>query len=242
MRYATKKSIAGNFETKNQIYNLAVKISGTFISNYDKGFFDGTEHEKDIPPYEAISDDDASVVLIADSDFLSDDAWALSQDKNNPVYGTEPYADNGEFILSVINDLLSNENSHIKSSKPKYIDIMDITTKISKPIIKDFETKRSELTESYNKAQKQLDEAKFSMMTADAGAKIKYRQQVEKIQTETQQYASELDKINAQIGYQTEKAVNNLMMFNLLYCPLMILAVIGVLCWFLRNRNLKRIK
>ena len=109
-------------------------------------------------------------------------------------------------------------------------------------IIKDFETKRSELTESYNKAQKQLDEAKFSMMTADAGAKIKYRQQVEKLQTETQRYASELDKINAQIGYQTEKAVNNLMMFNLLYCPLLILAVIGVLCWFLRNRNLKRIK
>jgi hypothetical protein len=119
---------------------------------------------------------------------------------------------------------------------------MDITTKISKPIIKDFETKRSELTDSYNKAQKQLDEAKFSMMTADAGAKIKYRQQVEKLQTETQQYASELDKINAQIGYQTEKAVNNLMMFNLLYCPLVILALIGLLCWFLRKRNLKRIK
>lgn len=242
MRYATKKSIAGNFETKNQIYNLAVKINGTFISNYDKGFFDGTKHEKDIPPYEAISDDNAAVVLIADSDFVSDDTWALSQDKNNPIYGTEPYADNGEFILSVINDLLNEENSHIKSSKPKYIDIMDITTKISKPIIKDFETKRSELTDSYNKAQKQLDEAKFSMMTADAGAKIKYRQQVEKLQTETQQYASELDKINAQIGYQTEKAVNNLMMFNLLYCPLVILALIGLLCWFLRKRNLKRIK
>ena len=242
MRYATKKTIAEHFENKKQIYNLAVKISGTLISNYDKGFFDGTTHEKDIPPYEAISDDSAEVVIIADSDFMSDDAWALSQDKNNLVYGTEPYADNGEFILSVINELINDENYHIKNSQPKYIDIMDITTKISKPIIEDFEVRRNKLTESYNRAQKQLDEAKFSMMTADAGAKIKYRQQVEKLQAEAQQYALELDKINAQIGYQTEKTINKLMISNLLYYPLIMLIIIGVLCWFVRNQNLKRIK
>ncbi|MBQ8785209.1 MAG: GldG family protein [Alphaproteobacteria bacterium] len=242
MRYATKKSIAEHFENKKQIYNLAVKIKGTFISNYDKGFFDGTKHEKDIPPYEVLSNDNAEVVIIADSDFMSDDTWALSQDKNNRVYGTEPYADNGEFILSTINNLLKDENHHIKNSQPKYIDIMDITTKISKPIIEDSETRKRELTENYNKVQKQLDEAKFSMMTADAGTKIMYRQQIEKLQTEAQQYASELDKINAQIGYQTEKAINKLMLSNLLYYPLIILVVIGLLCYFLRNKNLKRIK
>ena len=221
---------------------MAVKIKGTFISNYDKGFFDGTKHEKDIPPYEVLSNDNAEVVIIADSDFMSDDTWALSQDKNNRVYGTEPYADNGEFILSTINNLLKDENHHIKNSQPKYIDIMDITTKISKPIIEDSETRKRELTENYNKVQKQLDEAKFSMMTADAGTKIMYRQQIEKLQTEAQQYASELDKINAQIGYQTEKAINKLMLSNLLYYPLIILVVIGLLCYFLRNKNLKRIK
>ena len=85
-----------------------MRAKGKFTSNYTQGYFYDTEFSEQIPPFEFFAQPESELAVIADSDFVSDDAWALESDENNPVFGTVPYADNAEFILRLLKSMLAD--------------------------------------------------------------------------------------------------------------------------------------
>ncbi|MBP5399771.1 MAG: GldG family protein, partial [Alphaproteobacteria bacterium] len=127
LRYSSKKMAIEHYNTKDKTYNLIVKASGEFFSSYTEGYYDNTEQQESIPPFIYVSSPKAAVVVVADSDFVSDDSWALYSDKNNMIYGTAPYADNAEYVLSLIDNLI-NENQKVCHSK--YFDTSNIAAEI----------------------------------------------------------------------------------------------------------------
>ena len=180
LNYLTNLSLNRKIKTKwFLIANIILALVIIGISNIDTfiNLFGGDFNEKQI--IYVVDNTSSNAYTVFENQMIeskTEDYEVKKYDKDLESLKEKVNEKETENMIVVFNDNLELVLDATIITK-EYMDIMDITTKISKPIIKDFEVKRSELTESYNKVQKQLDDVKFSMMTADAGSKIKYRQQ-----------------------------------------------------------------
>ena len=154
LRYTSKKNIAEHFKSEEKPYNLIVQAKGKFSSAYLHGYYDNTEYAEEMPPFMFEAQEGATLVVVADSDFISDDAWVMSSDEENPIYGAEPYADNAEFLLSLINELL--DGAKVSTAKLKHKDKKTIADSIAQPLSVLFEEQQSRLKTQYNLLQEQL--------------------------------------------------------------------------------------
>lgn len=241
LRYASKKTAVESFKGKNQTYNLAVTVKGEFVSAYTQGWFDGTEYEEDIPPFVFVSQSGASLTVVADSDFFSDDSWSVSEDENNPFYGTKPYADNAEFILGLVDELVYGESA-LPVAGPKHQDASTIAQRIAEPIIISSERERNELTAEHNQLRRQIAEIKDLMFGADAGSGLQYRRQIEELKKQDKYITERLDYLNQKLNSQTEAAVDRQLLLNIAVYPSVLLLLIAGICFFLRGANLRRCK
>ena len=166
LRYSNKKLALEHYQTKNQTYNLVVKASGQFFSSYTAGYFDNTEQESSIPPFIYVSSPNAAVVVVADSDFVSDDSWSLYSDKNNIIYGAAPYADNAEFVLFLIDNLLKGDQNIYH---PKYFDTSNIAAEIVKPLIMENAQLKAQLENAINSEKKNISKLKKFISISDKG-------------------------------------------------------------------------
>lgn len=243
LRYASKKDAVEHFKGLNQSYNLAVKVSGDFVSGYTQGWFDGTEYEKDIPPFVFVSQPGASLTVVADSDFVSDDAWAVSGDVENPFFGTEPYADNAEFILRLIDNLITEgKGDAFPVAYPKHDDDSTIVQHIAEPLITASEYQRNELMAQHNELNRQIAEIKDLMFGADSGSSLQYRRRIKELEKKGKTCTEQLDYLKHMLNSQTENAINRLLWLNLIAYPLTLILVIFVICSLLRHVYLRRSK
>ncbi len=243
LRYASKKKAAERFKGQNQTYNLAVKVSGDFVSHYSEGYFDGSEHEKDIPPFVFVSQPGASLTVIADSDFFSDDSWALSGDEKNPFYGAEPYADNAEFVLKLVGELAA-ENSSVPfaAAYPKHVDTSTVAEQIAAPVAAEAERERNELDDKNKELRRQIEELNELLFDADTGSALQYRRQIADLEKRLGENNARLDDLELMLNYRTQAAVNKQLWLNIIIYPTMLILLIAGLCFRRRLNNLKKSK
>lgn len=242
LRYASKRDAVSHFRGENKQYNLALRVSGRFVSNYVGSYYEGTSSVDELPPFELLSNDKARLVVIADSDFVSDDAWALSSDVQNPVYGAVPYADNAEFMLWLINDLLNQEDRLPSVGYPKHFDSADIVGEIAKPMIAATESERDKLNTQYNQKRLEISELKTQMFGADVGAGIRYRQQLAKLEQQVKDSADALQNLNKKTEIQTKEAISSQIWLNIFVYPLMLILLVFGISFIHRRYRLGKTK
>lgn len=236
LRYSNKKLAIEHYQTKQQRYNLAVKASGEFFSAYTEGYYDNTEEKENIPPFIYISSPKAAVVVVADSDFVSDDAWALYSNKDNIIYGTAPYADNAEFVLSLIDSLIHGEK---EAYHPKYFDTSNIAAEIVSPLIMKNAQAKAQLENSINAEKNNISKLKTFISISDKGKSLQYRKQLAEAEEKLQKYNAEIERINNLNIHQTKKTLNIIIVANLVIFPLLGCLLIAL---FILFRQQKRIK
>ncbi len=236
LRYSNKKSAIEHYQTRNKTYNLIVKAKGQFFSSYTEGYYDNTEQQESIPPFIYVSSPKAAVVVVADSDFVSDDSWALYSDKNNMIYGTAPYADNAEFVLSLIDSLL-HENQ--KVYHPKYFDSSNIAAEIVKPLILQNAQLKNQLENDINSEKSNIRKLKTFISFSDKGKSLKYRQQLATSEEKLQNYISDLDHLNNLSVHRTKNTLNMIIILNLFVIPLLLSLFIGIFFYSRRQHQQK---
>ncbi len=237
LRYSNKKLAIEHYQNKQQKYNLAVKVSGEFLSSYTEGYFDDSEQKETIPPFIYVSSPKAAVVVVADSDFVSDDSWALYSNKDNIIYGTAPYADNAEFVLSLIDNLL-NENQKIYH--PKYFDTSNIAAEIVRPLIMENAQLKAQLENAINNEKKNISKLKTFISISDKGKAIKYRQQLAESEEKLQKYNSEMERLNNLNIHKTKQTLNMIIVINLIVLPIFASMLIAILLFIRRQKVSKR--
>lgn len=242
LRYSSKRNALEHYENGNQSYILAVRAKGKFTSNYTQGYFYDTEFSEQIPPFEFFAQPESELAVIADSDFVSDDAWALESDENNPVFGTVPYADNAEFILRLLKSMLADNEKLLPDAYPKHIDTSSIITTVSMPIIGQYEQQYAELVLKYNQAKRGIADAKAYAAASDTGSRLKYTQKIKQAEEEAEKLNSELEALKYQQKYEIKHAIDNLIWLNIIIFPVSLLFMFIILSCIVRYYNLKRIK
>ena len=244
LRYSTRKGAAKYFKNENQVYNLAVKITGDFLSEYDDSLAIAVSNNGDMPPFLPISVGGSELVLIADSDFASNEGWVVTDDEKNPIYGSTPYADNAEFILSLVDAMTEKYKDFPATSLPKYTDDNNIIKYITRPLADAVREERNGLINDYEDSQKALKEAERLAVNKefDAGSGLQYRQIIDDMRNIVEESKSQLDFVDKILVREIEKSLRNIFILNLLVCPLIILLLLFGICFVSRKINLKRLK
>jgi ABC-type uncharacterized transport system involved in gliding motility auxiliary subunit len=95
---ATPDSLRAGFRPTGQRYVLAARVTGTLPSAYPDGPPDG------VAPLPAIAPGAATVIVVADTDLLSDMLWMRTQTMLGERY-TEAWANNADFVLNALDQL-----------------------------------------------------------------------------------------------------------------------------------------
>ena len=98
---SSPESLREGFRATGQAYVIAARVSGLFPSAYAAGPPAGITPAK---AHLAKGTEPANVVIVADTDFLSDMLWVRAGGAGGQQY-VEPWASNGDFVLNAVDNL-----------------------------------------------------------------------------------------------------------------------------------------
>lgn len=205
-----------NFISENTPYILAARIEGRAKTAFPE--------RASNPGHIVKSKDNINVVLVADTDILSDNVWAQTQDMQGYKFVT-PIADNNSFIANIA-ELLSGNNDIIslrgRGASSRTFDAVDKIRKNAEGI---YLKKEKELKDKLLETETHLVELK-KQAEEKAGNKLSYQtQQRQEIAIFTEQLArtkKELRNVQRELKGDVEHLGSMVKFLNILLMPLLI--------------------
>jgi ABC-type uncharacterized transport system involved in gliding motility auxiliary subunit len=228
------------FAPTGQRYTLAARIQGTvpsaFVDGPPEGFTTGDNTEQNNNPHLIASNQPINVILIADTDILTDRLWAQVQDFFGQRVATA-FADNGAFIINSLDNLTGSG------------DLISIRARATstRPFTR-VQNLRIEAESRFRETEEQLQqdlrdtEARLGELQAnreDAGTMILSPEQeaeVQRFQDQRLQIRKELRQVQRNLDQQIETLGTWLKVINIGLMPLMI-TVLSIVLLLLRRRR-----
>ncbi len=217
--------LLNGFQASGISYNLAVRVSGEATTAFpDRAAGNG-----------GMSSGDINVVLIADTDLLSDAYWVQSQNFFGQTIRT-PFANNGDLAVNAVDNLIGNSDlisirTRAVSSRP--FDRVNALRLDAERRLRDTE---QQLQQRLQETEQRLNElqsargndaqdANLTVFSPEQQAEVQqFLDQKLEIRRELRQVRRELDKDIESLG-------NTLKVINIGLVPLLVLAAAVLLSW-----------
>ncbi len=209
-------------------YTLAARISGPAQSAYPQGI----EGRKD----GVTSSDNINLIVIADTDLLSDRMWVQVQD----FYGQrvpQPWADNATLVINALDNLAGSEALISVRSRGRFSRPFEVVTDLQRAAETRFRQKEEEL-------QQRLAETEQKLAALQPSADPSKTQELSpEQQTAVQQFVQErvtlrkeLREVRYQLNADIESLGRTLKLLNIALIPA-VLTLLVLLLWFWRRRR-----
>ena len=209
---------------------------------FEQSIIAGTEQEYKHQPFLIGSIEPASILVIADSDFLADDTWNLAKYKeNSTVYDQIPGANNADFLLRAI-DIMSG-NGDIAGLYPNYLINMDksIGKQIYNLVFQNYaaayQKKENEITELLNG----LETFKASLRSNEVGLSISKIQEIENHHRQLLKLQEELKLIEYRIKTANERKAAEIIVVNALLAPILLILLLWIGIKIFKRRQKQKI-
>ena len=232
VRYTPKSQIILDYRQDNRRHVLALLAKGEFRSHFRDNPLAGTSSADKVQPYLPFAAEGAAVAVVADSDFAADDLWVASYQPENPVYGTVPYAYNGEFLLNLIAGL---------AQKAQQLPVSDADggqpTNIAEKFYRESFNLHAEEREEREKAENDSAARLRRLQQKHADSEnIMQAQQLQKAEDESAKDKRLLQSVNRKIAAGADNLLGRFMLMNLLVYPLLILIIVASAAKMFRAR------
>lgn len=219
-----------DFEVTDTIFNLAVRLSGPVKTAFPDGAPAGVNGD------DQIKEGDINVLLVGDTEMLSDIFWAQRQNFfGQPV--VTPFAGNGDFVLNMVENI-SGSNS-LAAVRPRDVANRPFTLveelrvqaeEQYRATEKDLETELHETEAKLNEMQLARGDSDLTVLSDEQQAELqKFLDHKVDIRKELRQVRRNLDRDIENLGAW-------LKVINILLVP--VLVAIAALLFFLRRRRL----
>jgi ABC-type uncharacterized transport system involved in gliding motility auxiliary subunit len=219
-----------DFEVTDTIFNLAVRLSGPVKTAFPDGAPAGVNGD------DQIKEGDINVLLVGDTEMLSDIFWAQRQSFfGQPV--VTPFAGNGDFVLNMVENI-SGSNS-LAAVRPRDVANRPFTLveelrvqaeEQYRATEKDLETELHETEAKLNEMQLARGDSDLTVLSDEQQAELqKFLDHKVDIRKELRQVRRNLDRDIENLGAW-------LKVINILLVP--VLVAIAALLFFLRRRRL----
>jgi ABC-type uncharacterized transport system involved in gliding motility auxiliary subunit len=208
--------------------SLAVRLSGHVTSAYADGKPGvDTETQK-----ESLKEGDINVILVADTDILSDIFWVRSES----FFGVsipQPIANNGDFVVNTLENLSGNTDLISLRSRGEFSRPFEVVEDIRREAEDKFRDRERELQAKLSETEQRIVALQSEGGQSELILSKEQNQEIEKFQTEQLKTRKELRAVQHELQKNIESLGTKLKFINIGLMPLLIMITTGLY----RNRR-----
>jgi ABC-type uncharacterized transport system involved in gliding motility auxiliary subunit len=218
------------YQPQNQNYVIAARLRGPFVSAFP-------EFAKR-PGHLAQSPSNAEVILVADTDLLTDRLWVETQNfLGQPLLSA--FANNGDFISNLV-DNLSGSSALLSirgrsSSQRPFTRVEALRHAADRKFLQKEQELESELAET----KQRLSELQPAKGERDTSTSAEQKQEIEQFLQRQLAISKELRDVQHQLNAEIDALGTRLKVLNIVALPLVI-TIIGLLYGWRRTRRNRR--
>jgi len=229
------------FEPDGQLYTVAARITGPLQSAFPAGppaepkppanapkaaAEPPAPAAKPLPPHLAASQSDSNILVVADTDLLTDRLWVRVQNFMGQQVGT-PFADNGDLIANAVDNLSGNPDLIAIRGRGQFYRPFTRVIALQQQASAHFREKQEQLQASLKETEQKLgalqaqrngegEQQKSATLTPEQEATI------EQFQQEKLRLRKELRTVQHQLNQEIEQLGTWIKALNILLMPLLI--------------------
>ena len=232
-------SLMDGFVPDDSEYTLAARVQGAFPSAFPDGPPDGSAEEGDdaLPEHIAATDGEVSLIVVADTDMLSDRLWVRAQ----PIFGQmifQALANNGDFLINALDNLTGSQDLISVRSRGTYSRPFDRVEDLRREADARFRAEEQRLQEGLAETERRLaelqaarDDASMLVLSAEQEAELA------NFQARKLEIRKELRDVQRNLDRSIESLGMRLKLINIGLVPLLIgLGALGAAVWRHRRR------
>ncbi len=175
-------------------------------------------------PHLAQSSEDINLLVVADTDFLSNRLWIQVQNFFGQQIGS-PFADNGHFLINAVENMIGNADLISTRSRGEYVRRFERVDELRLHAEQNFRTKEESLQQSLAATESKL--AELQAQKGDDGAEVlslspEQLAEVEKFQQEKLSIRKQLREVQHQLGSDIEALGTRLKLINIALIPVLL--------------------
>lgn len=189
-------------------------------------------------PHLQQSSEDINLLVVADTDFLSNRLWIQVQSFFGQQIGS-PFADNGSFLINAVENMIGNTDLISTRSRGEYVRRFERVDELRLQAEQNFRNKEESLQQSLAATESKL--AELQAQKGDDGAEVltlspEQLAEVEKFQQEKLAIRKQLREVQHQLGSDIEALGTQLKLINIALIPVL-LTVLALLFRATRRRT-----
>lgn len=219
-----------SYQPQNQNYVIAARLRGPFVSAFPE-LAKRPDHLASSPP-------NAEIILVADTDLLTDRLWVETQ-----TFLAQPmlsaFANNGDFITNLVDNL--SGTSALLSIRSRSSSQRPFTRVLALQRIADrkFLQKKQELESELADTKQRLDELQPAKGARDASTSTEQKHEIEQFLQRELEISKELRDVQHQFNAEIDALGTRLKVINIVLLPILI-TVFGLLYGWRRTRRNRR--
>ncbi len=223
-------SLQQDYKPDNVHYVLAARLRGTFTSAFPE--------DADKPGHRSHSAANAEVVLVADTDLLSDRLWVEPQTMLGQTM-IRIFANNGDFVTNLVDNL--SGSSALLSIRARSTSQRPFTRVQALRNVADqkFLQKEQELEKELADTRRRLDELQPTKGTHPSTITSEQRREIEQFRQRQLAINKELRGVQHQLNAEIDALGLRLKMINIVLVPALVV-LIGLLYGWRRTRHSRR--
>lgn len=190
-------------------------------------------------PHLQQSSEDINLLVVADTDFLSNRLWIQVQSFFGQQIGS-PFADNGSFLINAVENMIGNTDLISTRSRGEYVRRFERVDELRLQAEQNFRNKEESLQQSLEATESKLSE--LQAQKGDDGAEVltlspEQLAEVEKFQQEKLAIRKQLREVQHQLGSDIEALGTQLKLINIALIPVLLTVLALVFRAIRRRRN-----
>jgi ABC-type uncharacterized transport system involved in gliding motility auxiliary subunit len=223
-------SLLDNYQPQDQNYVIAARLRGTFASAFP-------EFAKR-PGHLSASASNAEVILLADTDLLTDRLWVETQSfLGQPMLSA--FANNGDFISNMVDNLTGS--SALLSIRGRSTSLRPFTRvqALRRAADRKFLQKEKELQSELADTKRRLEELQPAKGTGDTSTSAEQKQEIEQFLQRQLAISKELRDVQHQLNAEIDALGTRLKVINIVMLPALI-TLVGLMYGWKRTRRNRR--
>jgi ABC-type uncharacterized transport system involved in gliding motility auxiliary subunit len=234
--------ILANFKPDGVHRVIAARVRGVLKSAFT-GPPDppkGAKRPDNFPAYKAQTDGAANMVVVADSDILTDRFWVNSQDFFGQQDAT-PFSDNGPFVANIIGTLSGSDALIGLRSRGSSMRPFDLVDRMQQQAEARFRQTQQQLQAHLDDTQKQLTALRTGQGDSGATAVISEQQRaaIDNLRHDAVETRVKLRNVQFDLRRDISTLENNLRLFNIVLVPAL-LTLLAIVLGIVRSRRRAR--
>ncbi len=228
------RALQRGFEATGKTYSLAARIRGPATTAFPDGPPAGADQSED-DAHLVKSIKPINVVVVADTDLLTDRLWVQVESFFGQQIAT-PWADNGEFAINAVDNLLGSSALIGIRSRESYSRPFEVVDDLRREAEQRFRAKEEELQARLEQTERKLNELQ-SQQGAGDGLILspEQRQAIERFQQDKLDIREELRAVRHELNKDIEALGTTLKLINIALVPLLFIS--GVIAFKLLRRG-----